>query len=243
MSILFISDVHLSPEQHEIAAAFYRFLSTEASKAHALYILGDLFETWIGDDDPSELANEVQDRLRALTSSGTKVYLQHGNRDFLLGSRFERKTGAKLVSDYHIICEYGHRALLMHGDLLCTDDHAYQAFRRKVRNPVYRWILRNLPLSKRQEMALRWRTETSRLSKKKASQIMDVNQRTVETVSLKTNTSILVHGHTHRPKRHRFDHEKKERIVLGDWGQRGWALKLDSKGFELYSFLLGLDKI
>ena len=236
MAILFVSDVHLSAEQNQITSAFFTFLSTHAQKATKLFILGDLFETWIGDDDPSELAVATQLRLRELTLGGTKLFIQHGNRDFLLGRRFMKTTGARLLHDYHVIETYNQRILLTHGDLLCSDDHDYQAFRRKTRHPIYRWILSNLPLSKRQEIASTWRAEATRQSSHKPSSIMDVSCKTVERVIAKTNATTLIHGHTHRPARHKLMSSVKERIVLGDWATKGWALKLDQDGFNLFNF-------
>ena len=236
MAILFVSDVHLAAEQNQITSAFFTFLSTHAYEATKLFILGDLFETWIGDDDPSELAVATQLRLRELTLSGTKLFIQHGNRDFLLGRRFMKTTGARLLHDYHVIETYNQRILLTHGDLLCSDDHDYQAFRRKTRHPIYRWILSNLPLSKRKEIASKWRAETTRQSSQKPSSIMDVSCKTVERVLAKTNATTLIHGHTHRPARHKLMSGVKERIVLGDWATAGWALKLDQDGFNLFNF-------
>ena len=236
MAIFFVSDVHLSPERAQVTSAFYEFLSSHARKATDLFILGDLFETWIGDNDPSDLAVTTQIRLKELTLSGTKLFVQHGNRDFLLGRRFMNKTGAVLIHDYHVFEAYNQRILVTHGDLLCSDDLAYQAFRRKTRNPVYRWILSHLPLSKRQEMASRWRAETTRQSSRKPSSVMDVSRATVQRVMSTTNTVKLIHGHTHKPARHELGTGGKERVVLGDWESSGWAVKLDHKGIELFDF-------
>ncbi len=236
MAIFFVSDVHLSSAQSQIASAFFTFLSSLSEKAEKLFILGDLFETWIGDDDPCELAVTTQLRLRDLTLKGTELFIQHGNRDFLLGRRFMKLTGATLIHDYHVIETYNQRVLLMHGDLLCSNDRDYQAFRKKTRRPIFRWILRNLPLSKRQEMAAKWRTETTRQSSHKPPSMMDVSHKTVERVMSKTSAETLVHGHTHSPARHKLEPSMKERIVLGDWSSHGWALKLDRGGFNLYSF-------
>tara|TARA_B100000674_G_scaffold395665_1_gene340148 strand:+ start:95 stop:811 length:717 start_codon:yes stop_codon:yes gene_type:complete len=236
MAIFFVSDVHLSPERAQVTSAFYEFLSSHARKATDLFILGDLFETWIGDDDPSDLAVTTQIRLKELTLSGTKLFVQHGNRDFLLGRRFMNKTGAVLIRDYHVIEAYNQRILVTHGDLLCSDDLAYQSFRRKTRNPIYRWILSHLPLSKRQEMASRWRAEATRQSSSKPSTIMDVSRTTVQRVMSTTNTVKLIHGHTHMPARHKLSVGDKERIVLGDWESSGWAVRLDHKGIELFDF-------
>lgn len=236
MSLLFIADLHLSPDRPAVTDAFYAFLTQEAEKSHALYILGDLFDVWIGDDDPSAFAAEVQERLKAITAAGTSVYIQRGNRDFLLSRRFMVRTGATLLGDRHVVNHGGRRLLVMHGDLLCTDDIAYQRFRRKTGNPIYRWLLRHLPLIKRQNLARDWRGRSEQANRNKSSAIMDVNSDTVRDVMEAEDVAILIHGHTHRPARHALDGALKERIVLGDWHSKGWALRADSGRLDLFSF-------
>jgi UDP-2,3-diacylglucosamine hydrolase len=244
MPVLFISDLHLSPERPAISRAFLVFLQERAAKASALYILGDLFEAWIGDDDPSDLSLEIQAALRTLSDSGVPLYIQQGNRDFMLGKRFAANTGAKMLGDEAIIQHHGHRALVMHGDSLCTDDVDYQRFRRKARNPVYRWILAHLPIRRRQNMAADWRAKSMAANSNKASAIMDVNKEAVAAVMAKHGVDILIHGHTHRPDRHRIDNVlgnldgQSERIVLGDWEAFGWTLSLDKNGYNLESFAI-----
>ena len=236
MSILFISDLHLAPERPDITRAFLDFLQQQASKASALYILGDLFEAWVGDDDNMPLSLDVQQALKALTETGVKLYIQHGNRDFLLGQRFMATTGATLLADEHIIEYFDHRALVMHGDTLCTDDVDYQRFRRKARHPLYKWVLGLLPLKRRQRLARDWRAKSAAANKNKSSEIMDVNNDAVDAVMTKHTVNVLIHGHTHRPCRHPL--ASGERIVLGDWDNKGWILKLDKSGYSLNSFAI-----
>jgi UDP-2,3-diacylglucosamine hydrolase len=234
MSILFISDLHLSPERPDITRALLDFLEKQASTAEALYILGDLFEAWVGDDDNTPLCIDVQSALKVLTSGGVKLFIQHGNRDFLIGKKFLENTGANLLADEHIIEHYNHKALVMHGDTLCTDDRDYQRFRRKARHPLYKWALGLLPLKRRQRLARDWRAKSAAANKNKASEIMDVNSNAVDRVMEKHAITTLIHGHTHRPNRHPVTYG--ERIVLGDWEANGWVLTLNSSGYQLDSF-------
>lgn len=236
MSILFVSDIHLSPQRPTIVRAFLDFLGGRAQEAEALYILGDLFEAWVGDDDPSELATTVKGALAALTSCGVSVFIQRGNRDFTLGQRFARETGATLLADEHLVSDYGTRTLLMHGDSLCTDDEDYQRFRKKSRHPLYLWCLVHLPLKLRQNIATNWRKKSADANSNKASQIMDVNAQAVAAVMAKHNARTLVHGHTHRPDVHQLG--DNQRIVLGDWDKYGWCLTLDNHGFNQESVRL-----
>ena len=236
MSIFFISDLHLSPERPDITRAFLDFLQQQAPKGSALYILGDLFEAWVGDDDNMPLSLDVQQALKALTETGVKLFIQHGNRDFLLGQRFMATTRATLLADEHIIEYFDHRALVMHGDTLCTDDVDYQRFRRKARHPLYKWVLGLLPLKCRQRLARDWRAKSAAANKNKPSEIMDVNNDTVDAVMTKHKVNVLIHGHTHRPCRHPL--AGGERIVLGDWYNKGWILKLDKSGYSLNSFTI-----
>ena len=240
MSVLFISDLHLAPERPAVTRAFLSFLSNRASAAESLYILGDLFEAWIGDDDPTAMAAEVQDALRKLSDSGVSLFIQQGNRDFLLGQRFIKRCGAALLGDEHIVENNGHRALVMHGDSLCTDDIDYQRFRRKARNPIYKWCLSHLPLKRRQKLAADWRAKSMAANSNKASAIMDVNADAVTAVMDKHAVDILIHGHTHRPNRYQL--AKGERIVLGDWHDLGWVLCLDDSGYNLESFVISSQK-
>ena len=235
---LFISDLHLDGSRPDITNQFLEFLRTEAPAARALYILGDLFEAWIGDDDPDADKQRVIRALRDLTSSGVACYVMHGNRDFLLGNRFCRETGTRLIDDGIVIDVYGRRVVLLHGDTLCTDDHAYQRLRRTVRNPVIKFILRSLSLKQRQRLAQRMRAGSKAhidAMDKAAPYIMDVNSAAVVNAFRRYRVDCMIHGHTHRPAVHQVDVDghTATRIVLGDWYDQGSVLRWDEKGFEL----------
>lgn len=217
--ILFISDLHISLEKPEITRRFLRFLERRAAKAATVYILGDLFDTWIGDDDPTPPNNKIRLQLKKLTSSGTQVYLQPGNRDFLLGERFCRDTGVILIGDYVVIDLFGVPTLLTHGDLLCSDDLPYQAFRALSRTAGWQRSVLSKPLLVRL-LAARWYRLRSFFHKRKKSlEIMDVNQDTVVEVMRRHDCLRLIHGHTHRPNIHNFiiNRQAAQRFVLADW--------------------------
>jgi UDP-2,3-diacylglucosamine hydrolase len=240
VTTLFISDLHLDRERPDITAQFLRFLETESRKAEALYILGDLFEAWIGDDDPDPDKRRVVAALRALTAAGVPVYLIHGNRDFLIGGRFCRDTGVRLLEDGTVVDLYGRRVLLLHGDALCTDDHDYQRLRRIVRNPLVQFVLRRLSLKQRQRLAERMRAGSKAhiASMDMAKpQIMDVNAQAVRDTLQKYGVDCMVHGHTHRPAIHdvAVNGGKANRIVLGDWYEQGSVLRWDRSGYQLAS--------
>ena len=235
---LFISDLHLDGEHPEITAQFLDFIEREASQARALYILGDLFEAWIGDDDPDPDKQRVTSALRSLTASGVPVYFIHGNRDFLIGRRFSAATGVQLLPDGSRIELYGQRVLLMHGDTLCIDDSDYQRLRRIVRNPVVQFILRNLSLRQRQKLAARMRAGSKahiESMDRIKPQIMDVNQDAVRRTFETEQVDVIVHGHTHRPAIHevKLGDRTARRIVLGDWYEQGSVLRWNEQGFEL----------
>ena len=235
---LFISDLHLDGERPDITAQFLEFIEREARQAQALYILGDLFEAWIGDDDPDPDKRRVVAALRALTQSGVPVYFIHGNRDFLIGRRFAAETGVQLLEDGTLIELYGQRVLLMHGDTLCIDDPAYQRLRRIVRNPVVQFIMRRLTLRQRLNLAARMREGSKAhiaTMDKAAPQIMDVNQAEVRSTFERQRVDYIVHGHTHRPAIHKVQLHNRlvTRIVLGDWYEQGSVLRWEKRGFEL----------
>lgn len=234
MAILFISDIHLSPQRPAVTRAFLRFLEQHASMAEALYILGDLFEVWIGDDDNSPLSLQIQSAFKALTQRGVPLYIQHGNRDFLLGRKFARATGATLLGDEYLVQYREQSALVMHGDTLCLDDHDYMRFRCKVRNPLAKFALSLLPLGRRLKLATGWRAKSKAANANKPSAIMDVNAGAVDAVMDKYQVDTLIHGHTHRPQRHTV--KGGERIVLGDWHDKGWMIIWHKEGFTLESF-------
>lgn len=239
MVLLFISDLHLSKERPAITRAFFHFLDEQAAGASALYILGDLFEAWIGDDDPEALACDVKAALSKLSGNGVHVYFLHGNRDFLVGKRFARETGCTLLGDYHVIGAGGQNILLCHGDTLCTGDASYQKFRRKVRNPVYRWLLGHLPLKKRLRIAAEWRAKSMAANSNKPDNIMDVTPAEVERQLMAHNAAVMIHGHTHRPAVHQ--HDNGERVVLGDWGDLGWYVRIDGEHLDLVDFPLEIS--
>lgn len=234
--ILFISDLHLSLDKPEITRRFLDFLSYRATQAKAVYILGDLFDAWIGDDDFTPPNNKIRAQLKQLTDSGTKVYLQLGNRDFLLGKRFAQHTGIKLLDDYEVIDLYGTKTLLTHGDLLCTDDLPYQAFRVKSRSPEWQNNVLGKPLLIRL-LAARWyRLRSYWHKRKKSDDIMDVNQETVINIMQKFDTLRLIHGHTHRPDIHHLTVNKQaaQRFVLAAWAKnKGEILCWNSEGYKI----------
>jgi len=220
---LFVSDLHLSPEQPERVELFIHFLRGRAREATALYILGDLFDAWIGDDDDQLPYPEIRAALRDLTESGTSCGLMHGNRDFLIGSAFARDTGCTLLCDPFLLDLVGTRTLLMHGDLLCTDDLAYQRFRRRIRNPIVKRLFLWKSLPKRRNIAADYRRKSGAATAEKTLDIMDVNQQAVEDYMRRFQTERLIHGHTHRPADHSFQLDGKPvaRIVLAEWQNAG----------------------
>ena len=236
MTRFLISDLHLAPERPELLAALEQFCAQRLNRGDQLYILGDLFEAWIGDDDPSPLATQVKDLLAGLNQRGVDCFVQQGNRDFLLGKRFARESQCRLLGDYALLEDSGGAILLTHGDLLCTDDIDYQRFRRKSRNPLYRFVLSHLPLRRRQRLASEWRAKSRAASANKASSIMDVNEETVAQVMAAHQVTRLIHGHTHRPNIHQ--HGAKTRWVLGDWGDFGWYIALEKGAISLEKFAI-----
>jgi UDP-2,3-diacylglucosamine hydrolase len=231
----FISDLHLDPVQPAIARQFLRFLKEEARRASHLYVLGDLFEVWLGDDDPDPAAREIVAALRDLTDAGVRCSFMHGNRDFLVGERFARETGCRLLRDGTIVDMHGERVLLMHGDVLCTDDHSYQLLRRIVRNPLTQWIFRHMSLDRRRRLAQRLREGSRMHVEGTAPEIMDVNAQAVTAALRHAGVKTLVHGHTHRPAIHSLDVDgaAAKRIVLGDWHSHGSVLEWSESGVEL----------
>jgi UDP-2,3-diacylglucosamine hydrolase len=216
---LFISDLHLSADRPGTVELFLRFLATRARSARQLYILGDLFDAWIGDDDDRPPGPAVRAGLRALTASGTECLLMHGNRDFLVGRTFARDTGCTLLRDPTRIDLDGTPTLLMHGDLLCTDDVAYQRFRRRMRNPLIQWMFLWKPLSSRRAVAADYRRKSGAATAMKPEGIMDVNLQTVRDYFRRHGVQTLIHGHTHRPADHRLTLDGREvsRRVLAEW--------------------------
>ena len=234
--ILFISDLHLSLEKPEITRRFLAFLQNRAPKAIAVYILGDLFDAWIGDDDPTPPNHKIRKQLKQLTDSGTQVFLQPGNRDFLLGKQFCQDTGVTLLDDYQVIDLYGTPTLLTHGDLLCTDDLPYQAFRAKSHTPEWQQSVLSKPLLLRLLVARWYRIRSYFHKRKKSRDIMDVNQDTVIKVMHDHKSLRLIHGHTHRPDIHNFEinGQSAQRFVLAAWSNdAGGLLCWNSKGYQI----------
>ena len=233
---LFISDLHLDPARPAITGLLLNFLAQPARQAEALYILGDLFEVWIGDDDDAELGRTVAAALRALTDAGVPVYFLHGNRDFLLGERFAAASGVQLLPESVVIELAGEPTLLLHGDTLCIDDEEYQAFRAQVRHPLWQAQILALPLGQRRALAGQLRETSRQAGQQKAADITDVNLAEVERVMRAQGVRRLIHGHTHRPAIHewRLDGQPARRAVLGDWQeQQGSVLRCDANGWRL----------
>ncbi|MEW6688368.1 MAG: UDP-2,3-diacylglucosamine diphosphatase [Pseudomonadota bacterium] len=240
---LFISDLHLSSERPETSQQFFRFLGDEARRAGALYILGDLFEYWAGDDELTDpagdpLAREVVSGLRKLSGYGVRVSLMHGNRDFLLASGFCSATAAALLPDPSVVKLGKNQTLLMHGDTLCTDDHDYQNWRRTARSAEWQRDFLSKSLPERHKTILGLRDKSKEVIAAKPAEIMDVNADAVKEAFRRHRVRRMIHGHTHRPARHELevDGQVCERWVLPDWYGRGGFLALDDVGPRLVSF-------
>lgn len=230
---LFISDLHLSPDTQAANATLLKFLRETAPRADALYVLGDLFDYWIGDEGLAQpFARDIAQAFHALAQGGVPLYFMHGNRDFLVGRRFARETGMKILRDPTLIDLYGSPTLLMHGDTLCTDDVDYLKFRKKARNPIAQWIFLARPLAKRLQIARDMRGKSEQAKKGKSMAIMDVTAKGVEDALRAHAYPRLIHGHTHRPARHdhNVDGRACERWVLGDWYDHGSYLLCDAGG-------------
>lgn len=230
MTTHFISDLHLEEARPDITRAFLSFLETRATGSERLYILGDFFEAWIGDDEHTPLQDQVAEALRAVSGGGTEVFLMHGNRDFLIGEEFCTRAGATLLADPTVIDLYGMPTLLMHGDSLCTADVEYQKFRASMRNAQWQQMFLQRPLADRQLVARQLREISMAKNKGKEEFIMDVTPDEVVSVMEDHNVQRLIHGHTHRPAVHELSVNGKpaSRIVLGDWAENVWWLKAES---------------
>jgi UDP-2,3-diacylglucosamine hydrolase len=232
---LLVSDLHLDPSAPAIARQFIAFLRDEAREARALYILGDLFEAWLGDDDPDPAVREIVRELRALRDSGVPTYFMHGNRDFLVGSRFAAETGCTLLEDGTVVDLHGERVLLLHGDVLCTADTSYQRLRRILRNPLTLFVLRHLSLDTRRKLGRKLRAGSQMHVGSTAAEIMDVTPDEVVSALRRAGVTTMIHGHTHRPAIHslQVDGQQARRIVLGDWYTQGSVLEWRDDGIEL----------
>ncbi|MES9905212.1 MAG: UDP-2,3-diacylglucosamine diphosphatase [Sedimenticola sp.] len=240
MDALFISDLHLSLERPAATALFLRFLEERCGSAGNLYILGDLFDAWIGDDDDTPPIPAIREALRAAGSRGTKIHLMHGNRDFLIGERFATETGCSLLSDPTVIEMQKKRLLLMHGDLLCSDDLEYQQARKFLRSSDFINDFLSKTIKERSLLAAEYRKRSGEVISLKPVDIMDVNWQTVEQYISNHNADLLIHGHTHRPGVHRIEVAGSEvkRIVLGDWSaDQGPCLGISAEGINTQPFI------
>ena len=233
MHSIFVSDLHLAPERPQINQVFFAFTRDTAPQADALYILGDLFEYWVGDDDLGDPFNAaIADALRELSGTGTALYFMHGNRDVLVGPAFVSRCGARLLADPTLLDLYGTRTLVMHGDTLCTGDVEYQKFRVYAHDPENQRRFLSQPLPARRQQMLGMRTQSEKSKQSKPADIMDVTPAAVEQALRRHGHPRLIHGHTHRPARHLHvvDGHHCERWVLNDWYERGGYLRCDAAG-------------
>ena len=238
--ILLISDLHLEHDRPDIAAALFAFLEKNSASCSALYILGDLFEVWIGDDDASELSTAVANALKSFHEAGTDIFILHGNRDFLLGDSYAASCGATLIDDSTVIDTPIGPALVLHGDDLCSDDVDYIKFRNTVRKKSWKQDFLSKNLAERRAFAYQARQQSQQATSTKKNAIMDVNATSVEQRLRETQQRLMIHGHTHRPQVHelKLGEEKAQRVVLGDWDSHGWFAEIDEKGLRLEKFPL-----
>ena len=235
VTTLFISDLHLDASKPEIGEQFLSFLKGEATEADALYILGDLFESWVGDDDPNPHYGVMKGAIRNLVDAGVPVFFMHGNRDFMIGKQFAEETGVTLLDDPASIELHGEKVLLSHGDALCIDDAQYQQVRLMTRNPQWQKMMRAKPLQERIAFAENARKQSQEYNDSVGEDIMDVNQDAVVGTFRNRGVDILLHGHTHRPAIHDVDLKSRmaKRIVLGDWFEQGSVVRWDESGPRL----------
>ena len=237
MHRLFVSDLHLSDDTPDIEAAFTRLLKQEPP-FDSLVMLGDVFEAWVGDDDDSSLSDRIRLALRGLADSGTEILFTRGNRDFMLGERFATDIGGTLLPDQTVLEVAGQPTLLLHGDILCTDDVEYQQFRQLVHSPEWQAEMMAKSLDERRELARQLRSMSIDAASNKPEDIMDVNRSAVSAAMRDANVPVMIHGHTHRPDRHQCD--TGERIVLGDWtASAGWLLREKGRELSLERFSIG----
>ncbi|MGI2066703.1 UDP-2,3-diacylglucosamine diphosphatase [Shewanella sp. MF08487] len=233
MRTLFIGDLHLSADRLDITQAFTHFLDTQLDNADALYILGDLFEVWVGDDIALPFALELAKKLKQV-SQKLPVYFIHGNRDFMLGKQFARAAGMQILPEVTCLNLYGVETVILHGDSLCTLDKAYQRFRTLRRFALARWLYGCLSRKTRQSIANKIRNKSKSSNQQKSYTIMDVEPYAVEALFAQTHTQQMIHGHTHRPAIHQLDNGCK-RIVVGDWYEQGSVLSVSAEGINLES--------
>ncbi len=230
----FISDIHLSENNPHLTNAFKVFLNESKEACTHLFILGDLFEIWIGDDDNNSFIQDMKETLIDFTLDGPETYLIHGNRDFLIGDTFANEVGISILSDPYTLDINGMKVILSHGDFLCTDDSDYIEFRNKVRSEEWQKDFLSKSINERNEIASSLRTDSRYATSKKSLEITDVNLETVKNFLKKNKPDIFIHGHTHRPCIHKED--LSVRAVLGDWGDYGWYLAINEKNYDLEKF-------
>lgn len=240
----FIADLHLAQNRPDITACFLSFLQNDAPKAEILYILGDLFEYWVGDDDDSSFILEISQAIKKLSKLGCKIYFIHGNRDFLLGKQFAKQSGMELLPEITLIDLYGKPVVIMHGDTLCTRDVGYQKFRKKSRSWWWQAIIKSLPLSVRRKIANNYRDQSASATAMKSQDIMDVTENEVVDCLSQYQSQLMIHGHTHRPDIHDIvvSNQAAQRIVLGDWYEQGAWLKATPDSIELMNSPFELNK-
>ena len=230
----FISDIHLSDKHPELTQAFYTFLKESKEACTHLFILGDLFEAWIGDDDSTPLIQEIKSALREFTTNGPETFFIHGNRDFLIGQTFAEETGITILPDPYSLVINEQKIVISHGDFLCTDDVDYITFRNQVRTQEWQSDFLQKPLSEREAIAASMRDASQEATAEKSNTITDVNLDAVNNFIDEHKPDFFIHGHTHRPDIHNL--ESAKRIVLGDWGDSGWYCWLDEDSYQLEQF-------
>jgi UDP-2,3-diacylglucosamine hydrolase len=235
MTTLFISDLHLEADRPDIGDQFLEFLKAEAKDAEALYILGNFFEAWVGDDDPNTYYAVIKMAIRTLVNNGVPVFFMHGDRDFMIGRKFANETGTTILPDPYAVTMYGQKTLLSHGDMLCTEDPQYQQVRTMTRNPEWQERMMAKPLRDRLALAEQSRLQSLERTINLSMKITDVNQEKVRDVIIEHGVDVLLHGHTHRPAIHTIDlgNRTAKRIVLGDWYKQGSVVRWNLGGATL----------
>jgi UDP-2,3-diacylglucosamine hydrolase len=243
MTTLFVADIHLSKLRPELSSGFIEFLNTTAQACQSLYLLGDIFEAWIGDDYNDPDLQNVFNALKQLSAKGVKLYFQHGNRDFLVGQAFAKMIGATLLDEVIMVDVAQTRALVMHGDQLCTDDTQYQSFRSLVRSTQWQQEFLSKTIEQRLFIAEQLRSASKEQGQLKSQDITDVNQEAVINTMQQHDVNLLIHGHTHRPAVHNVlvNKQNATRMVLGDWGKSLWYIKCSACGCELIESPLRSD--
>ena len=238
MSIAFISDLHLEPIENSRLKTFYDLLLRAQSEFNSLYIIGDLFEYWIGDDDQNPINKNIIQNIKSATDNGLNIFLIHGNRDFLLGSKFEEMTGIQIIDDMTVIEDEFCKIMVSHGDVFCTDDIEYQNLKKTLRSEQWIETFLSKTIEERIDFANQLRSQSAESSSNKAENIMDVNMVYVNEIIDKNKIDILIHGHTHRPAVHKLD-SGASRAVLGSWeNNEGWIIEYKQGNIELKSFPL-----